>query len=245
MKLRKISGLLFLLMLAAGCGSDTIEETQKNQNSVEEETLQEETAADSTQVLLEKENIYDSILEQYSDMVQNDFYMDLLGSEDYQSRFGEEIGLEIRVNPQDIYYALYDIDGNGTMELLIAAGTENPDFSVWNYDLYGYNGTSTGHMFPEMEFGYRTNFSLFENGVIEVFYSISAAESGVDFYQIGSDGFTPELIDSFVTVANLDNGEAVFLYYQNGNEITEQEYDTNIKNYEIPLEETLQWIKIQ
>ena len=101
------------------------------------------------------------------------------------------------------------------------------------------------HIFPEMEFGYRTNFSLYENGVIEVFYSSSAAESGVDFYRIGTDGFTPELIDSFSTVAYLEEDEPVFIYSQNGNEITEEEYNTNIQNYEIPLTTVLDWIQIQ
>lgn len=55
-------------------------------------------------------------------MVQNDFYMDLRDSDTYKSNFGENIGLEIRTHKQDIYYTFYDIDGNGTMELVIAGG---------------------------------------------------------------------------------------------------------------------------
>ena len=65
---------------------------------------------------------YDPILEEYSQMVQNDFYVDLRDSELYESSFGEHISMEIRTHEQDIYYALYDIDGNGTQELLIAGG---------------------------------------------------------------------------------------------------------------------------
>ncbi len=71
------------------------------------------------------------------------------------------------------------------MELIIVGGehsVSNPTFSPWNYDLYGYYGTNVVHILPEMSFGYRTNFSLYENGVIEAFYSTSAAKSGVDFY---------------------------------------------------------------
>ena len=83
-----------------------------------------------------------------------------------------------------------------------------------------------------MEFGYRTNFSLYENGVIEVFYRISA------------DGFTPELIDSFNAAAHLEGDTPVFTYSQNGNEITEEEYNTNIQSYEITLT-ALDWIRIQ
>ncbi len=181
-------------------------------------------------------------------MVQNDFYMDLRDSDTYESNFGENIGLEIRTHKQDIYYTFYDIDGNGTMELVIAGGensVSNPNFSPWNYDLYGYDGTNVVHIFPEINFGYRTNFSLYENGVIEVLYSSSAAEYGSDFYKIGNDGFTPELIDSFATVAHLENDSPVFTYFQNGNEITEDEYNTKVQNYEVPLTTILDWIQIQ
>lgn len=193
-------------------------------------------------------DIYDPILAQYKDMVQNDFYEDLLGTDIYDSSFGEDIGFEIRTYKQNIFYALYDIDGNGTMELIIAGGengVSNPAFSPWNYDLYGYNGTKAVHIFPEMEFGYRTNFSLYENGVIEVFYSGSAAESGVDFYRIGSDGFTPELVDSFAAVGHLEGEEPVFTYSQNGNEITGEEYSARIQSYAVALTTGLDWIQIQ
>ena len=104
----------------------------------------------------------------------------------------------------------YDIDGNGTKELIIADGENgrsNPVFNPWNYDLYDYDATKVVHIFPEMSFGCRTNFLLYENGVIEVFYSNSAAESGVDFYRISNDGFTPELMDSFTAVGHLEGEE--------------------------------------
>lgn len=193
-------------------------------------------------------DIYDGVLVEYSDMVRNDFYTNLLGTDAYDSSFGEHIGFEIRNHIQDIFYALYDIDGNGTMELIVAGGengVSNPTFSPWNYDLYGYDGINVVHIFPEMEFGYRTNFSLYENGVIEVFYSGSAAESGIDFYKIGDDGFTPELVDSFASVAHLEGDEAVFIYSQNGNEITEEEYNAKIQGYEVTLATVFDWIQIQ
>lgn len=192
--------------------------------------------------------IYKDVLEQYQDMVQNDFYKSLIDSDNYDSSFGEAIGLEIRHLVQDIYYALYDIDGNGTAELIIAGGENrnaNADNSPWNYDLYGYDGTNVVHIFSDMEFGYRTNFSLYENGVIAIFYSNSAAESGVDFYKIGNDGFTPEKIDSFAMVGHLEGDAPVFDYLQNGNEITEDEYNANVQCYEIALAKGLNWIQIQ
>lgn len=277
MKIRKINKIhiataivLSATFLFAGCGADTT----NNNSTIEPNTVEgeisnhkdfmkendrkeepsnkgianENTIPNNQESSASKIDIYDYILAEYSDMVQNDFYTNLRDSDTYESSFGKDIGLEIRTHQQNIYYTFYDIDGNGTMELIIAGGengVSNPAFSPWNYDLYGYDGANVVHIFPEIEFGYRTNFSLYENGVIEVFYSSSAAESGVDFYKIGNDGFTPELVDSFATVAHLEEDDPVFVYSQNGNEITEEEYNTNIQNYEVPLTTVLDWIQIQ
>ena len=236
--------VLSTTFLFVGCGTNTPKETVPN--VVEEETSNNESLVIENDIT-ENMNIYHDVLTQYRDMVQNDFYVNLRDLDTYESSFGEDIGFEIRTHKQDIYYTFYDIDGNGTMELIIAGGenaVSNPTFSPWNYDLYGYDGTNVVHIFPEMEFGYRTNFSLYDNGVIEVFYSSSAAESGVDFYKISTDGFTPELIDSFTAVGHLEGEESVFTYSQNGNEITEEEYNANIQSYKIALTE-LDWIQIQ
>ena len=45
----------------------------------------------------------------------------------YLLRYFLDIGLEIRTHKQDVYYTFYDIDGNGTKELIIAGG-ENAFF---------------------------------------------------------------------------------------------------------------------
>lgn len=176
-----------------------------NMDNAEEdyEAFNTDDISEDDETVNEETDVYDHILEEYRDMVQNDFYTDLLGSDDYDSSFGEHIGFEIRTSRKAVFYALYDIDGNGTKELIIAGGEEgigvsNPAFSPCNYDIYGYDGADVLHIFPDMDFGYGTNFSLHENGIIEVYYSYSATESGYDFYQIGSDGFTPELVDSFL-----------------------------------------------
>ena len=258
--------VLSTTLFFAGCAANTTREAEPNvivekasgkedlatENAVKEESRDTDMtngndAADNQKTPSENTNRYEPVLSQYRDMVQNDFYIDLRDSDNYDSSFGEDIGLEIRTHKQNIYYAFYDIDKNGTMELIIAGGensVSNPSFCPWNYDLYGYNGTNAVHLFPEMEFGYRTNFSLYENGVIEVFYSSSAAETCVDFYRIGADGFTPERIDSFTAISRLEGEEPVFTYSQNGNEITEEEYNAGIQGYETALT-TLDWIQIQ
>lgn len=256
-KIPIVMPLILSILLFAGCGADITRESQDNDIVNENRATEEKQDNDTTnenhvigeqKVPSVKTDIYDDILAEYSDMVQNDFYISLQGTDTYDSSFGGNIGFEIRTQKQNIYYAFFDIDGNGTMELIIAggeSGVSNPAFFPWNYDLYGYDGTKVVHIFPEMDFGYRTNFTLYENGVIEVFYSGSAAESGIDFYRIGSDGFSPELVDSFATIAHLEEDEPIFTYYRNEKEITESEYNANIQSYEVTLTTALDWIQIQ
>lgn len=240
------------------CGDEQFDERiilyfdgRKERNQLTENTGEPEKLTDMESDKKDSD-IYDYVLAQYRDMVQHDFYTDLLevDMERYDNSFGEDIGSEIRNCKKSVFYAFYDIDGNGTNELVIAGGNEdkgvaNPSFSLWNYDLYGYDGTKAVHIFPGMDFGYSTNFSLYENGMIEVFYSASATESGSKFYKIGSDGFTPELIDSFAVVARLDGEEPVYTYYQHERELTEEEYRASIQRYGNKISTELDWIQVQ
>lgn len=193
----------------------------------------------------EEAGIYSDIIAEYRDMVQNNFYQDLLEKEDllaYENSFGKDIGSEIR-HAQKVYYALYDIDGNGTQELIIGGGEDasNP----WNYDLYTYDGSKAVHVFPNFEFGYRTNFSLYENGIIEVFYSGSAAESGNDFYRMNAAGTGAEIVENFSIIGSLDGDTTVITYYQGKNVITEDEYNRKTEEYEVALQTPFSWTEIK
>lgn len=259
MKIRKMNKIrimtamvLSVTFLFAGCTTDTIRQEQTVPNAESEKNaninLQNtDNAADNNETT--KTDMYNHVLEEYRDMVQNDFYIDLIDSDNYHSSFGEHIGLEIRTLKKAVFYAFYDIDGNGTKELIVAGEEDgvdvaNPAFSPRNYDIYGYDGTNVLHIFPEMEFGYRTNFSLYENGIIEVNYSYSSTESAVEFYKIGSDGFTPELVDSFSVIWHMDGEEAVCTYFQKRNEITEEQYNACMQDYQAALTAGLDWYPI-
>lgn len=193
----------------------------------------------------EEAGVYSDIIAEYRDMVQNNFYQDLLEKEDllaYENSFGKDIGSEIR-HAQKVYYALYDIDGNGTQELIIGGGEDasNP----WNYDLYTYDGSKAVHVFPDFEFGYRTNFSLYENGIIEVFYSGSASESGNDFYRMNAAGTGAEIVENFSIIGSLDGDTTVITYYQGKNVITEDEYNRKTEEYEVALQTPFSWTEIK
>lgn len=197
----------------------------------------------------EENQAYEQVLDEYRDMVQNRFYLDVLNTDEREKSFGPDIGSEIRMRVQNVFYAFYDIDGNETEELIIAAGEQgigvgNPKFMPRNYDLYTYHDGKVIHVFDDYEFGYRTNFDLCENGVIEVSSNDSAAESSFLFFRIGADGASPVVIDNFVCIGEqIDEKTVVFQHYENGKEITEKEFNRKIEDYAKPLK-GLEWQEI-
>ena len=255
---------LAVSVLSTACGQEKEPDTQLWETISKEETMQPGGAAEGAGVAgnndsggiaegagtagnteAEVAGIYGDIIAEYRDMVQNNFYQDLLEKEDllaYENSFGKDIGSEIR-HAQKVYYALYDIDGNGTQELIIGGGEDasNP----WNYDLYTYDDSKAVHVFPDFEFGYRTNFSLYENGIIEVFYSGSAAESGNDFYRMNAAGTGAEIVENFSIIGSLDGDTTVITYYQGKNVITENEYNQKIQEYEVALQTPFSWTEIK
>lgn len=194
---------------------------------------------------------YEEVIDEYRDMVQNHFYADLQAEDRdaYEKSFGPDIGEEIRMYEQSVFYSFYDIDGNGTEELIIAAGEPgigvgNPGFLPTNYDIYTYSDGNVVHVFHNYEFGYRTNFDLCDDGLIEVTSSASAAEYDVVFYRIGTDGVSPVVEDVFRCVGTQTGNDTVhFQYTENGKAITEEEYNRKIENYAKPLE-GLEWEEI-
>ncbi len=229
---------------AAGAGTADATRAVEGAGAVDATRAAEGTgAAGNTED--EEAGVYSDIIAEYRDMVQNNFYQDLLEKEDllaYENSFGKDIGSEIR-HAQKVYYALYDIDGNGTQELIIGGGEDasNP----WNYDLYTYDGSKAVHVFPDFEFGYRTNFSLYENGIIEVFYSGSASESGNDFYRMNAAGTGAEIVENFSIIGSLDGDTTVITYYQGKNVITEDEYNRKTEEYEVALQTPFSWTEIK
>ena len=226
---------------------NTIVDTDSEKETAAQETVQGNNIEDTDVDM----KIYHDVLEEYRDMVLNNFYMDLRSGDYavYENSFGPDIGQEIRLLERSVFYAFFDVDGNGIDELIIAAdepeiGADSPEFSPLNYDLYTYSEGRVVHVFNDYEFGYRTNFELYGNGIIEVSYTSSAAEYGVEYYRIGENGVTPELINAFSCVGAIDNdGNVTFTYYEKQDEITETVYQEKTEDYEKPIA-ALEWKEI-
>ena len=95
--------VLSVAFLLVSCGIDTTRQEQTvpdvtEETKINENMTNESDVTDNHEVLNEKIDIYNRVLAEYSDMVQNDFYMELRDSDAYDNSFGEHIGLEIRTH---------------------------------------------------------------------------------------------------------------------------------------------------
>ena len=127
MKIRKINKkrimtamILSVTFLFVGCGTDIIRQEQTipsvesgknindnltNTDNLAEnyETLNADDITESYEIANGKTDVYNHVIEEYRDMVQNEFYEDLLDSDTYDSSFGEHIGLEIRTHKMAVF----------------------------------------------------------------------------------------------------------------------------------------------
>lgn len=91
-------------------------------------------------------------------------------------------------------YALYDIDGNGTEEMLISLG-EDDYYSIC--DVYASDGKKAYRMFYEDTIGDRSLLTIYTDGIMYIYSSGGAAYGGGSFYRIDADGYTPVLLEEY------------------------------------------------
>ncbi|HFH9840393.1 TPA: hypothetical protein ACGO4G_001253 [Streptococcus suis] len=104
-----------------------------------------------------------------------------------------EEGYLKNINPQvSFYYALYDIDGNGQAELLLATGGERMFvFSIWGNEAYPTRLLSSENV--------RVYVDIFENGFISSFFLDGyRPESQGTIFRIATDGSQAYAVGTFV-----------------------------------------------
>ena len=224
-----------IMLLAAGCNVMEKITSQPEAPVVEAETPvqpepEAQTPAEPEPAEQPKADPYAEILAQYLEAVQNGYSAD--------GEFGEFVAFEWRANPQPVYYALKDIDANGTEELIIAAGEDVSNLG--HYDIWTADGDTAVRPF-DMDFGYRSNFDVLADGVIEVSWSNSAFESGCDYYRL--EGAQATLVTSIYTTVDMDQPD-VLLYMQDGLDIGEQAWNTLTDGYRAADKMAFDWISV-
>ena len=136
------------------------------------------------------------------------------------------------------FYALEDIDRNGTPELLISKGY-NPHDGGDIIDLYSISGDSLVQYFENPYFGERVYLSVLSGGMLMESGSSGASSGGASVYQISEDG------SSINQVAN-------YSYYfaddatppPEGPYMSYEEYSAALEQY-APYEGTFRWASIE
>lgn len=105
---------------------------------------------------------------------------------------------ELRMLPYygdvEMYYALTDMDGNGTDELFIGAASLDPAIGI--YGVWIYDGKKPYKFMDDYSLGYRTRCIPCQYGIYKVTGSGGAYTGGIDFYKLGTDGYSKELVES-------------------------------------------------
>lgn len=213
-----------------------------------------ESRLDAVRLTTQKER-YSEVFEQYLDCVEHGYYIDeITGSG--ADVVGDLVNSELLMASQysdtfQIYYALKDIDKNGTPELFIGAGASADE--VGKYDVFTCTKEKAPvRLFPQEIFGYRTNFTVFKNGIFEITGSGSAFDYGVSYYRISEDGYTPELVDSISAGKDDGNseepdGQSASIYYhvsERNQEITKEEFEAIQQKYRQEPETIFQWFPL-
>ena len=91
----------------------------------------------------------------------------------------------------DLFYGLYDLDGNGVKELIIAAGDDSNQIPE---AIYAFDGTSMRYLCPDQPLGERSHLEL-AGEWFAVRASGGAASGSVALYKIAPDGCSTDLYE--------------------------------------------------
>ena len=201
-------------------------------------------------------NIYNDIMNQYIDAVDKEFPPQERVNykrEERWSLLGDEVDMYLIINAHafesyKVYYALYDVDGNGIPELFIGGpwGRNTPPVI---YDFFTFDGKQAISPFREagyvgIQFGYRVNLSFYSNGIFEVDWSNGAANYGVDFYRLSPDGYNVYPVESVSVKVPYDLITRFYHDAESEDEISEKEYNAILQKYMAVGEADLNWSEI-
>ena len=201
-------------------------------------------------------NIYNDIMNQYIDAVDKEFPPQERVNykrEERWSLLGDEVDMYLIINAHEfesykVYYALYDVDGNGIPELFIGGpwGRNTPPVI---YDFFTFDGKQAISPFREAgyverQFGYRVNLYFYSNGIFEVDWSNGAMNYGVDFYRLSPDGYNVYPVESVSVKVPYDLITRFYHDAESEDEISEKEYNAILQKYMAVGEADLNWSEI-
>lgn len=196
---------------------------------------QEDASEDAAQYVLEDYSAYSQKVAEYHSAVFSDGYSEeqyptlntlMLN---YYHNFSEDAWF---------FYALEDIDSNGTPELLIGK-TYSPEGVPEIIDLYSLSGDAIVQYFENPYFGERTYLSVLDGGLLQNGGSSSAASGGCAIYQISADGSSISKIADYTYYFDDENVPA-----PDGDYMSYEEYEAATSQYSA-YPSVFQWMPLE
>jgi hypothetical protein len=170
------------------------------------------------------QSAYDKVLAAYREAILTDFTdfdEDVVSSELWLQRYDH------KNLAADVYYARYDIDGNGTPELVVTVDQGE----LWIFDIFAFDGRNAVRLIESASLGYRAWAYITADGVISLWSGEGAGFGYWDFFRIAPDGHTLSVIERIGSDRgeNWDDDPESLIYYHGngkdeGREISRDEY---------------------
>lgn len=200
-----VAGIVAAAVIGGGVAGiialNKTDESNKVEQTVEE--IQENNEEQKTELL--SEEIYQTILDEYGAAMGVDPYDENVEFPNINyvmmNYYYQQKGDYDEAYPTGFYYDYYDIDGNGTDELLISYGLE-PENIV---DVYGIKDNQAHKLIHETSLGERSQLNIYPDGKMILVGSGGANLHSVTVYTFEKDGITlTEDTETFEGQFNLD-----------------------------------------
>lgn len=94
-----------------------------------------------------------------------------------------------------INYLYYDINKDGNNELVVFSNSDSRNNNI--AEIYTYDGNKANMFIKEGCLGERCIAHIYDNGIIYFYGAGGAAIHGLDFYKIGNDGYSKDIVKTF------------------------------------------------
>lgn len=177
-------------------------DTREQQEDTENKENVEQPIDDDEQPIIDYQTAYKKVLQDYLDVSaipSEEYFYNLeqyevqypnvnhVVMQDYHTSYHESPGAEGVDEDFSLYYQMYDIDGNGTPELIIYRAFHE----MYICDIYAFDGHSAVKLLPDItlleEIDYESYYlHIQENGIFRL------SSGDWDYYRISSDGYSLE-----------------------------------------------------
>lgn len=122
-----------------------------------------------------------------------------------------------------IFYGFYDIDSDGTEELLV--GLNDVDANIRIMDIYAYDGSIARKLMYDETMAERSPTNIYADGTIYKYSPDGASYGKAYFYKLSKEGYAAALYEQY----ELNTEDYPGSPYYNGNEhLTQEQFDAKI-----------------